>query len=157
MREAQFDESLLNDPQAIAALLFDDPSDPRSWSYKRQLVRPKIHWFRIILFVTAWVLSALATYYCVSLTGVHFAISLAAALMEAILVIFFFAKRIVLCLVRIYQRYAPASLRNKCRFEPSCSQYMILSIEKYGLRKGYKKGIHRLKRCNTDGGGFDFP
>lgn len=34
---------------------------------------------------------------------------------------------------------------------------MILAIEKYGLIKGLQKGICRLKRCNIDGGGFDFP
>ncbi|MBE6586778.1 MAG: membrane protein insertion efficiency factor YidD [Ruminococcaceae bacterium] len=66
-------------------------------------------------------------------------------------------KRVVICSVHIYQRYAPDSIRNKCRFEPSCSEYMILAIEKYGLFKGVIKGIDRLKRCNTNDGGFDYP
>jgi putative component of membrane protein insertase Oxa1/YidC/SpoIIIJ protein YidD len=34
---------------------------------------------------------------------------------------------------------------------------MILSLEKYGLRRGLSKGIGRLKRCTTDNGGFDEP
>jgi putative component of membrane protein insertase Oxa1/YidC/SpoIIIJ protein YidD len=34
---------------------------------------------------------------------------------------------------------------------------MILSLEKYGLRRGLSKGIGRLKRCNIDNGGFDEP
>ena len=67
------------------------------------------------------------------------------------------AKRAVICGVRIYQRFAPDSVRNKCRFEPSCSDYMILAIEKYGLVKGLRRGIGRLKRCNVNGGGFDMP
>ncbi|MGN1419173.1 MAG: membrane protein insertion efficiency factor YidD [Acutalibacteraceae bacterium] len=71
--------------------------------------------------------------------------------------IFINLKRGVICAVKIYQHFAPETLRNKCRFEPSCSEYMILAIEKYGLLKGIKKGICRLKRCNTDNGGFDFP
>ena len=45
----------------------------------------------------------------------------------------------------------------KCRFEPSCSQYMILSLQKYGLWKGLAKGIDRLKRCRAKDGGFDEP
>lgn len=66
-------------------------------------------------------------------------------------------KRMFICAIKLYQKYAPDSLRNKCRFEPSCSEYMILAIEKYGLLKGLQKGICRLKRCNIDGGGYDFP
>ena len=66
-------------------------------------------------------------------------------------------KKAVICAVKIYQRFAPDSLRNKCRFEPSCSEYMILAVEKYGVIKGVIKGIDRLKRCNVDGGGFDYP
>ncbi|MBR5314328.1 MAG: membrane protein insertion efficiency factor YidD [Clostridia bacterium] len=66
-------------------------------------------------------------------------------------------KRILICLVQMYQRFAPDSIRKKCRFEPSCSQYMILSLKKYGLWKGLAKGIDRLKRCNTQDGGFDYP
>lgn len=76
---------------------------------------------------------------------------------SALAVLLLCLKRIIICLIRIYQRFAPASLRNKCRFEPSCSQYMILSLQKYGLRKGLAKGTDRLKRCNIHHGGFDFP
>ena len=51
--------------------------------------------------------------------------------------------------------------RMKCRFEPSCSQYMILAIEKYGVIKGVLNGIKRLSKCNNRGdgmrGGFDYP
>ena len=66
-------------------------------------------------------------------------------------------KSISICGVRIYQRFAPDSIRNKCRFEPSCSEYMILSIQKYGVIHGIRKGINRLKRCNIHNGGYDTP
>nr|WP_242939936.1 membrane protein insertion efficiency factor YidD [Ruminococcus flavefaciens] len=59
--------------------------------------------------------------------------------------------------IRVYQRYAPDSIRLKCRFEPSCSEYMIQSIQKYGLIKGLVRGMKRLSRCNIDGGGYDYP
>lgn len=35
--------------------------------------------------------------------------------------------------------------------------YMIMSLQKYGLIKGLKKGIDRLRRCNINDGDFDLP
>lgn len=66
-------------------------------------------------------------------------------------------KYILILLVKIYQKIAPISIRSKCRFEPSCSNYMLQCLEKYGLFKGLKKGINRLKRCNINDGGYDYP
>ena len=60
-------------------------------------------------------------------------------------------------MVKLYQKFAPDSIRNKCRYEPSCSQYMIGAVEKYGVFRGVAKGIARIRRCNTDGGGYDYP
>lgn len=66
-------------------------------------------------------------------------------------------KKILIFFIHLYQHFAPDSLRLKCRFEPSCSEYMILAIQKYGVFKGVKKGINRLKRCKVENGGYDFP
>lgn len=63
--------------------------------------------------------------------------------------------RFFIGLVRIYQRVAPKVIRGKCRFEPCCSDYMILAIQKYGVRKGIKKGINRVMRCKPPNGGID--
>jgi len=59
--------------------------------------------------------------------------------------------------VLLYQRYAPADIRLACVFEPSCSEYMILSIKKYGAVYGCIKGVHRLLRCHSPNGGEDYP
>jgi putative component of membrane protein insertase Oxa1/YidC/SpoIIIJ protein YidD len=56
-------------------------------------------------------------------------------------------RRIVVWLIRLYQRRAPASVRLRCVLIPSCSNYMIMVIEKFGLRAGLRKGIDRLRRC----------
>ena len=69
----------------------------------------------------------------------------------------FLLKYVLIFIVKIYQKIAPISIREKCRFEPSCSNYMLQCLEKYGLFKGLKKGINRLKRCNINGGGYDYP
>jgi putative membrane protein insertion efficiency factor len=51
--------------------------------------------------------------------------------------------------------FLPAGI---CRFEPSCSTYMILAIKKYGVFYGITKGIWRICRCNPYGrGGYDPP
>lgn len=43
-----------------------------------------------------------------------------------------------------------------CRFTPTCSQYTIEALEKYGTKKGLVLGIKRVARCHPFGGyGFD--
>lgn len=50
--------------------------------------------------------------------------------------------------VRLYQRYAPERVRRKCLFKPTCSEYAILAIEKYGVIRGlYKSYVRLFKKC----------
>ncbi|MED5576188.1 MAG: membrane protein insertion efficiency factor YidD, partial [Planctomycetota bacterium] len=44
-----------------------------------------------------------------------------------------------------------------CRFHPSCSQYTIEAIEKYGVVRGILKGAYRILRCNPWNPGGDDP
>lgn len=46
-----------------------------------------------------------------------------------------------------------------CRFYPSCSEYAILALEKYGFIKGMQKAWGRIKRCapNNTGECIDYP
>ena len=57
-------------------------------------------------------------------------------------------KKLLLSLIRFYQRcispYTPAS----CRFRPTCSAYAIEAINKYGALKGGWLAFKRLLRCN---------
>lgn len=157
MKSVEFDESQLGDLQKIAEELFSESNDPRSYGYKRVLVRPNVSWIKIALNCAVPILLAYGLKTLLCRFGIDGILSWAATLL---LFLFYFclnAKRAIICLIRIYQRYAPDSIRNKCRFEPSCSQYMILSLQKYGLRKGLLKGGRRLKRCNINNGGYDFP
>jgi len=56
----------------------------------------------------------------------------------------------IIILIRIYQKlFSPILSRKiKCRFYPTCSEYAIQSIRKYGTIEGLKKTFGRLKRCN---------
>lgn len=157
MKTVFFTEEQLHDPDAIGRLLFSDEQDPRSTAYVRVLQRPTIRWGKVIACVFSMFAIPAAIGLLLRWIGLSspwrslipaFIFVIGAALLS---------KRAVICAVRIYQHFAPDSLRNKCRFEPSCSEYMILSIEKNGLCKGLLKGIRRLKRCNVSDGGFDFP
>jgi putative membrane protein insertion efficiency factor len=60
-------------------------------------------------------------------------------------------------LVLVYKAFAPMRIRDKCRFEPSCSTYMIMAINRYGLLRGVIKGIKRMFRCKPPNGGIDYP
>ena len=58
----------------------------------------------------------------------------------------------VILLVRIYQWTLSPLLGRRCRFEPSCSAYMIGAVKKYGFLRGTFKGTARLCRCHPWGG-----
>lgn len=59
-------------------------------------------------------------------------------------------------LIRAYKKVLSPMLPPSCRFTPSCSQYTIEAVEKYGLAKGGFMGIRRLLRCHPfSDGGFD--
>ena len=62
--------------------------------------------------------------------------------------IFLRLKDIAIFCVRLYQRFAPEKTRHKCGYYPTCSDYMILAIQKYGLIIGLIKGFRRIKRCD---------
>ena len=157
MKSIEFNEDQLKDLQKVAEELFGESDDPRSYAYKRVHIRPKVNWWEIILNCMCPLVALGGMYALFTFGGISSQVSICAILLCFIFYFLVNAKKVIICLIRIYQRYAPDSVRNKCRFEPSCSQYMILSLQKYGLVKGLKKGIDRLKRCNINGGGFDFP
>ena len=73
------------------------------------------------------------------------------------IVFFLTIKYSVILLVLAYQKYAPERIRCSCCFEPTCSNYMLQAIEKYGFWRGFAKGINRLFRCHYPNGGIDKP
>jgi len=65
---------------------------------------------------------------------------------------------VLVALVRFYQRAISPLLWSGCRFTPTCSQYMIEAIEKYGPLRGTLKGLFRICRCHPlSKGGIDPP
>ncbi len=132
--------------------------DPRSWNYKRTYERPDPHLGRGALCVLLAALASAGVYslarWVLRLSPLWCALAAAATPVAALLI---FLGPAAIWLVRLYQRYAPISVRSMCRYEPSCSQYMILAIKKYGPYRGIPMGIRRIRRCGHKQGGFDYP
>jgi hypothetical protein len=65
---------------------------------------------------------------------------------------------VLITLVRLYQWTLGPFLGGRCRFTPSCSNYFIEAVRKYGAMRGAWKGILRILRCHPfHPGGYDPP
>lgn len=66
------------------------------------------------------------------------------------------ATRILVSLIRGYQRYISPLLRPRCRFHPSCSQYAVEALLRHGALKGGLLAVRRVMRCHPlHPGGYD--
>ncbi|HVO99689.1 MAG TPA: membrane protein insertion efficiency factor YidD [Bryobacteraceae bacterium] len=65
-------------------------------------------------------------------------------------------RALVIAGLRIYKRWISPLLPSACRFEPTCSVYMMQAVEKYGVVRGVAKGLKRIGRCHPfHEGGLD--
>jgi len=64
--------------------------------------------------------------------------------------------KVLLWLLTFYKKWISPLFGPRCRFYPSCSEYMYDAVVKYGPIKGFLMGIFRLLRCNPFcKGGYD--
>ena len=65
-------------------------------------------------------------------------------------------KKIIILLIRGYQIFISPIMPGKCRFYPTCSNYFVQAVEKYGPFKGSLLGIKRILKCHPfHEGGYD--
>jgi putative membrane protein insertion efficiency factor len=65
-------------------------------------------------------------------------------------------RSIALAPLRFYKRFLSPLLPPMCRFDPTCSIYMMQAIEKHGTLRGVWLGLRRLARCHPfNPGGWD--
>ena len=65
-------------------------------------------------------------------------------------------KKMMVKSIRIYQKYISPMKGTKCPYIPSCSQYGLEAVEKYGALKGGAMSAWRILRCNPfSSGGYD--
>lgn len=141
---------------ALIAQLIE--AERRNLSCPHIVIRPKVSIRKdcMISIVSIFLLIALPIAVSI-LTNGNGAYAFLAAIVCILIFCLFALKRLLLTLILLYQKYAPESVRSACLFEPCCSEYMRQSIVKYGIFKGIKNGIRRLKRCHLPNGGIDLP
>lgn len=121
------------------------------------LVRPHISAVRAVLNV-AIPLVVTAAIFCAlyfTLKQNRLAISLGSSLGALGLYTILRLRDILIWSILMYQRFAPAEVRRRCVFTPTCSQYAIQALERYGVIRGVPKIISRLRRCHLPNGGED--
>ena len=65
-------------------------------------------------------------------------------------------KHILIFLIKGYRKYISPLLGPNCRFQPTCSQYALEAVEKYGFFKGGYLSIKRILKCHPfHPGGYD--
>lgn len=57
-------------------------------------------------------------------------------------------KTLFLSLIRFYQKHISPAFPRRCRYIPTCSQYALEAIQKYGAAKGGYLALRRLLRCH---------
>jgi len=65
-------------------------------------------------------------------------------------------KQVAIWMLRAYKRLISPLLPPACRFVPTCSEYAMDAVEKYGVLAGMGRAIWRLLRCHPFArGGYD--
>lgn len=134
---------------------------------ERPLVRPNTSYKKAILCITLFVLANLGAtillYYLFRWLGIssflpqgietfytehHTAFVIMLALFQFVIGGIIALKSALIGAIRLYQRYAPERIRRKCLCKPTCSEYAILVLQKYGVIRGiYKIYIRLFKKC----------
>ena len=65
-------------------------------------------------------------------------------------------RKAVIGVLQAYKRFVSPFLPSACRFHPTCSEYMLEAVNRYGVVRGVGVGLKRLLRCHPFcEGGFD--
>ncbi|MCD6426690.1 MAG: membrane protein insertion efficiency factor YidD [Caldisericaceae bacterium] len=57
-------------------------------------------------------------------------------------------KKILIGVIKFYRKYISPLKPHTCRFTPTCSEYAMIAIDRYGAKKGGWLAIKRVLRCN---------
>jgi len=69
-----------------------------------------------------------------------------------------FLRKFLIGIVELYQHYASEDVRRRCLFKPTCSEYTILALKKFGVIIGlYKAYIRIFKKCRGNIYRIDYP
>jgi putative membrane protein insertion efficiency factor len=66
------------------------------------------------------------------------------------------ARRLAIAPIRLYQTLISPAAGQRCKYYPSCSEYAVQAISRFGILRGLVLAVWRLLRCNPfSSGGFD--
>lgn len=139
----------------------NDPKINAETAPELKLYRPKISYLKASLYVLAHIgagaLIALVWTWLEHRNFQSMFINIGMKLWIVIPLLFIITLRFTLIwFVRVYQHYAKSETRLRCCMTPSCSEYAILALKKYGAIWGGIKTWKRLLRCHPPGG-VDYP
>ena len=145
----------------------NDPVINRLTAPENKLYRPEISFVKATLVVIGTVIATLGVSFLLALLfrkigwfgfenksqpQAFFNVYWIAQLLAFVLTL----RYIMIWFIRVYQRYAKSETRLRCWYTPSCSEYAILALKKYGALIGGIKAVRRLLRCGPPGG-IDYP
>lgn len=124
----------------------------------RIVIRPKTSvWKDVLLLTMTLTVIILSLILTITVTNISQGLFTVICILSGVLYSAVFSKKLLITAIVLYQKYAPEFVRSSCLFEPCCSEYMKISINKYGVCKGFIKGIKRISRCRYPNGGIDEP
>ena len=125
-----------------------------------KVFRPRIHWLetavKVVGHLLFGILCSVAVTIAIGIDAMVIEVTILFAMAYYVICSYLQRQKILIWIIRLYQFRAPAKLRSKCPMVPSCSQYMILAVEKFDVFKGVKKGVDRLRRC-SEPSQIDYP
>ena len=145
-----------NDNDIIEVFAGDEEyfsDDDNEFVPSNPLHRPKMHYVKPIIALTVFVAQFVGLLF---IPYGEWWIELIVLAGYSLIYLSVIAKKAIIWMVHLYQSKAPDEVRLRCAMEPSCSVYMILAVEKYGVIRGVIKGIGRLHRCGAERG-IDYP
>jgi len=66
-------------------------------------------------------------------------------------------QKLVLTLIKAYQRFLSPLLGSNCRFQPTCSQYSSEAVSRFGVLKGAWLTVKRILKCHPLNAGGEDP
>lgn len=140
--------------EAVDALLASLHADEMR---RQNLIRPHISVWRALLNILLPLAVATGIFCALFFTlprhrlGISLGVSLGALGLYVLLRM----RAVLIWCILVYQATAPDEVRLRCVFTPSCSEYALQALRKYGVLRGVPKIIGRLRRCHPPNGGTD--
>lgn len=126
----------------------------RWYVLERELTRPPYALLHFVLLLTAFTVCSVA----LVMAGKHIGMNGWEWPAAIVFALAFFTRALLIAAVKVYQRYVPDSIRRNCILMPTCSEYCILALKKYGVIRGCHKTLHRLfHTCIGDDYREDWP